>query len=59
VLQALVLFKELYPSYRTKDIKKCIRSAATFIESRQEEDGSWFVIIQYLHTYATDLFFNC
>ncbi|KAL6629180.1 hypothetical protein ACP70R_028945 [Stipagrostis hirtigluma subsp. patula] len=41
VLQALVLFKELYPSYRAKEIEKCIRNAATFIESRQNEDGSW------------------
>ncbi|KAK3155986.1 hypothetical protein QOZ80_2AG0101350 [Eleusine coracana subsp. coracana] len=41
VLQALILFKELYPGYRTKEIEKSIRNAATFIESRQGEDGSW------------------
>jgi squalene cyclase len=47
VLQALVLFKELYPGYRTKDIEKSIRNAATFIESRQEENGSWFVLMHH------------
>ncbi|CAD6270755.1 unnamed protein product [Miscanthus lutarioriparius] len=52
VLQALVLFKELYPSYRTKDIKKCIRSATTFIESRQQEDGSWLGTWGVCFTYA-------
>uniref|UniRef100_A0A453N9Q0 Terpene cyclase/mutase family member n=1 Tax=Aegilops tauschii subsp. strangulata TaxID=200361 RepID=A0A453N9Q0_AEGTS len=41
VLQALILFKELHYSYRTKEIEKCIKDAATFIESRQGEDGSW------------------
>ncbi|KAF8685983.1 hypothetical protein HU200_043911 [Digitaria exilis] len=41
VLQALVLFKELYPSYCTEEINESIRKAATFIESRQKEDGSW------------------
>lgn len=41
VLQALILFKELHSGYRTKEIEQCIRNAATFIESRQGEDGSW------------------
>ncbi|TKW38063.1 hypothetical protein SEVIR_1G089650v4 [Setaria viridis] len=41
VLQALILFRELYPSYRTEEINKSVRKAATFIESRQKEDGSW------------------
>ncbi|RCV05534.1 hypothetical protein SETIT_1G091600v2 [Setaria italica] len=41
VLQALILFRELYPSYRTEEINKSVRNAATFIESRQKEDGSW------------------
>ncbi|CAL5060344.1 unnamed protein product [Urochloa decumbens] len=41
VLQALILFKELYPSYRTEEINKSIRKAAIFIESRQNKDGSW------------------
>jgi len=41
VLQALILFKELYPSYHTEEINESIRKAAIFIESRQKEDGSW------------------
>ncbi|KAG0531673.1 hypothetical protein BDA96_04G042700 [Sorghum bicolor] len=41
VLQALILFQELYPGYRTKEIKTSIRNAATFIERSQQEDGSW------------------
>ncbi|KAF0925109.1 hypothetical protein E2562_015392 [Oryza meyeriana var. granulata] len=41
VLQALVLFKELCPGYRTKEIEKCVRNAAMFIENTQGEDGSW------------------
>uniref|UniRef100_A0ACD5WM01 Uncharacterized protein n=1 Tax=Avena sativa TaxID=4498 RepID=A0ACD5WM01_AVESA len=41
VLQALMLFKELHPTYRTKEIEKCISNATTFIESTQGEDGSW------------------
>jgi squalene cyclase len=45
VLQALVLFKELYSGYRTKEIETSVRNAATFIESKQQEDGSWFALI--------------
>ncbi|KAL6629498.1 hypothetical protein ACP70R_029263 [Stipagrostis hirtigluma subsp. patula] len=41
VIQALALFKELYPGYRAKEIENCIKNAATFIETRQKEDGSW------------------
>ncbi|RLM79240.1 achilleol B synthase-like [Panicum miliaceum] len=52
VLQALILFKELYPSYRTKDIHKCIINAVKFIESRQQEDGSWLGTWGVCFTYA-------
>jgi squalene cyclase len=45
VLQALMLFKELNSSYRTKEIETCIKNSTKFIESTQEEDGSWFVIV--------------
>ncbi|AQK68393.1 Camelliol C synthase [Zea mays] len=41
VLQALILFKDLYPGYRTEEIEALVRSAATFIETKQQEDGSW------------------
>ncbi|KAL6888527.1 hypothetical protein ACP4OV_009553 [Aristida adscensionis] len=53
VLQALVLFKELYPSYRTRDIEKCIANAATFIENTQRQDGSWLGTWGICFTYAT------
>ncbi|CAN6220183.1 unnamed protein product [Urochloa humidicola] len=42
VLEAFILFKELYPSYRTQEIEKCINNAATFIENKQRKDGSWY-----------------
>jgi achilleol B synthase len=55
VLEALVLFKELYPPYRAKQIEKCIKDGAMFIEqiekcikdgamfieNKQRKDGSW------------------
>ena len=47
VLQALMMFEELHSGYRTKEIENCIRSAATFIESTQGDDGSWFVVVPH------------
>jgi achilleol B synthase len=44
VLDALILFKETYPKYRTREIEKCIQDAALFIEKKQNNDGSWYVI---------------
>jgi squalene/oxidosqualene cyclase-like protein len=41
VLQALVLFKELCPGYRTEEIEECVRNASMFIENTQRKDGSW------------------
>ncbi|XP_066324887.1 achilleol B synthase-like isoform X2 [Miscanthus floridulus] len=52
VLQALILFQELYPGCRTKEIETSIRNAATFIESRQQEDGSWLGTWGVCFTYA-------
>ena len=56
VLQALILFKELHYGYHTQEIEKCIRDAATFIESRQGEDGSWFVRRPHFLTYLIENF---
>ncbi|TVU11253.1 hypothetical protein EJB05_44826 [Eragrostis curvula] len=42
VLQTLIMFRELYPGYREKEIGKCIESASKFIEKEQRKDGSWF-----------------
>ncbi|OQU77006.1 hypothetical protein SORBI_3010G253500 [Sorghum bicolor] len=41
VLEAFILFKELYPLYRTQEIDECINNAAMFIENKQRKDGSW------------------
>lgn len=40
-IQALVLFKKLYPEYKTKEIDNFIANAVRFIESSQTIDGSW------------------
>ncbi|CAL5038667.1 unnamed protein product [Urochloa decumbens] len=42
VLQALIMFGELDPGYRSEEIGNCIKSAAKFIEDEQRKDGSWF-----------------
>ncbi|KAJ6331734.1 hypothetical protein OIU76_010170 [Salix suchowensis] len=39
-IQALTLFKKLYPGHRSEEIESCIRKAIVFIESIQEKDGS-------------------
>ncbi|AET01561.1 beta-amyrin synthase [Medicago truncatula] len=41
-IQALVLFKKLYPEYKTKEIDNFIANAVRFIESSQTIDGSWY-----------------
>ncbi|KAJ6407946.1 hypothetical protein OIU84_011285 [Salix udensis] len=41
-IQALTLFKKLYPGHRSEEIESCIRKAIVFIESIQEKDGSWY-----------------
>uniref|UniRef100_A0A0D9YM59 Terpene cyclase/mutase family member n=1 Tax=Oryza glumipatula TaxID=40148 RepID=A0A0D9YM59_9ORYZ len=54
VLQALVLFKELCPGYRTEEIEECVRNASMFIENTQRKDGSWkacdFILSKQLNT---------
>ncbi|KAG2252733.1 hypothetical protein Bca52824_082869 [Brassica carinata] len=42
VIQALVLFKQLYPDYKTKEISRSIEKAVQFIENEQTQDGSWY-----------------
>lgn len=42
-IQALALFKKLYPRHRTEEIDNCISKGANFIESMQRNDGSWLV----------------
>ncbi|XP_047047255.1 achilleol B synthase-like [Lolium rigidum] len=53
VLDALVLFTELYPMYRKKEIEKCTESAVKFIQSKQQDDGSWYGTWGICFTYGT------
>ncbi|XP_022681890.1 achilleol B synthase-like [Setaria italica] len=53
VLEALVLFKELYPPYHAKQIEKCIKDGAMFIENKQWKDGSWYATWSVCFTYGT------
>ncbi|KAF8694593.1 hypothetical protein HU200_038122 [Digitaria exilis] len=41
-IQALVLFRKLYPQHRRKEVDNCINESASFIESIQRSDGSWY-----------------
>jgi squalene cyclase len=40
---ALAAFQKRHPTHRTAEIKSTIAQAAKFMESKQEEDGSWCV----------------
>lgn len=44
VIQALVMFKQLYSDHRTREIDRTIEKAVQFIESKQETDGSWYCV---------------
>ncbi|KAL6193212.1 hypothetical protein ACLB2K_034296 [Fragaria x ananassa] len=48
-IQALMLFKKLYPEHRREEIENCIVRAAKFIEKIQATDGSWFVLETQLY----------
>nr|A0A0S2IHL6.1 RecName: Full=Beta-amyrin synthase 1; Short=KsBAS1 [Kalopanax septemlobus]ALO23119.1 beta-amyrin synthase [Kalopanax septemlobus] len=41
-IQALVLFKKLYPGHRKKEIDNFITNAIRFLEDVQMPDGSWY-----------------
>uniref|UniRef100_A0ACD6AJV0 Uncharacterized protein n=2 Tax=Avena sativa TaxID=4498 RepID=A0ACD6AJV0_AVESA len=53
VLQALIMFEELYPGYRKEVIAKCVKNASKFIEDKQRKDGSWFGTWGICFTYGT------
>jgi beta-amyrin synthase len=42
-IQALVLFKKLYPEHRKEEIEDFIKNAVQFIQDIQMPDGSWYV----------------
>ncbi|XP_076895364.1 cycloartenol synthase 2-like [Bidens hawaiensis] len=52
-IQALVLFKKLYPDHRKEEVQRCINKAAAFIESIQAPDGSWYGSWAVCFTYGT------
>jgi squalene cyclase len=41
-IQAMVLFKKLYPEHRKKEIENFIANAVRFLEVKQTSDGSWY-----------------
>lgn len=43
-IQALILFKQLYPNHRTAEINTSIKKAVQYIESIQMHDGSWYYV---------------
>ncbi|KAL6124891.1 hypothetical protein ACLB2K_077399 [Fragaria x ananassa] len=51
-IQALMLFKKLYPEHRREEIENCIVRAAEFIEKIQATDGSWYGSWGVCFTYA-------
>uniref|UniRef100_A0A453RGX0 Squalene cyclase C-terminal domain-containing protein n=1 Tax=Aegilops tauschii subsp. strangulata TaxID=200361 RepID=A0A453RGX0_AEGTS len=53
VLQALIMFKELYPGYRKEEIGKCVKNASKFIEDKQRKDGSWYLKLSFGVNYLT------
>ncbi|CAM8909493.1 unnamed protein product [Rhodiola kirilowii] len=52
-VQALVLFKELYPGHRKTEIEECITKAVQYIENDQRPDGSWYGNWGICFTYGT------
>ncbi|KAJ1953988.1 hypothetical protein GGI12_005891, partial [Dipsacomyces acuminosporus] len=53
VILALVSFSKANPSYRCKDIERCIDGATKYILKAQREDGSWYGTWGICFTYAT------
>ncbi|XP_021761987.1 beta-amyrin synthase-like isoform X1 [Chenopodium quinoa] len=54
-IQALVLFKNLYPSHRKNEIETFITKATEFIENSQCPNGSWYGNWGNCFTYGTYL----
>ncbi|WZZ05646.1 hypothetical protein YC2023_091567 [Brassica napus] len=53
VIQALVLFNQLYPDHRTKEISRSIEKAVHYLENEQKPDGSWYGNWGVCFIYAT------
>nr|AYE89270.1 triterpene cyclase [Siraitia grosvenorii] len=52
-IQALMLFKRLFPSHRRNEIETFITKAINYIKETQKEDGSWYGNWGICHLYAT------
>lgn len=53
VIQALDLFRKLYPDHRKKEIDRSIEKAVQFIQDNQTPDGSWYGNWGVCFIYAT------
>nr|XP_043627480.1 beta-amyrin synthase 1-like isoform X2 [Erigeron canadensis] len=52
-MQALVLFKKLYPGHRRKEIENFLPNACRYLENIQMPDGSWYGNWGVCFTYGT------
>ncbi|KAF9619276.1 hypothetical protein IFM89_006463 [Coptis chinensis] len=52
-IQALMMFKNLYPEHRTHEIRLSIARAVHFLEEIQRPDGSWYGNWGVCFTYGT------
>ncbi|KAL5574126.1 hypothetical protein UlMin_023723 [Ulmus minor] len=52
-IQALVLFKKLYPGHRRSEIENSINNAVRYLEDIQIPDGSWYGNWGICFTYGT------
>ncbi|RHN39297.1 Beta-amyrin synthase [Medicago truncatula] len=41
-IQAMVLFKKIYPEHRKEEVENFIAKAVQFLEDKQTSDGSWY-----------------
>ncbi|KAJ9549896.1 hypothetical protein OSB04_022439 [Centaurea solstitialis] len=53
VMQALVLFKKLYPEHRSREIESLLTGAGEYLEKMQMSDGSWYGNWGICFIYAT------
>lgn len=61
-IQALTLFKKLYPGHRREEIENCVAKAAEFIENKQASDGSWFaftLLLYFIFCILLECLFSC
>jgi lanosterol synthase len=52
-LQALILFYEVFPNFKSKEVIQAIQKGLRFVLSQQREDGSWYGSWAVCFTYGT------